>query len=1214
MNLRRALRISGTARNPLIERERAQFKSLFPILMIVAVLVLCPVAGQAQTVSATIPVGGLPAALAVNPVTNKVYVAGGSIFVIDGATHTFTSINAGGEAIAVAVNPVTNKIYFADIASNPGRVIVIDGATNAITSVVDPNANEPVALALNPVTNKIYVANGLSNNVTVIDGATNTTTTVTAGNIPFAVGVNPVTNKIYIANQASPVTVIDGNTNRTTSIGTGGTDVAVNPVTNKVYVPNYNNPGTVTVIDGANNSTTTVSAGFNARFAAVNTLTNKIYVANQDDNTVTIIDGATNATATVNAGTRPSAIAVNSATNTIYVANAGSNNVTIIDGATNSASTATDANANSPDGIATNPVTNKIFVANSRSGSVTVIDGAMNSTATVSTENRPLAVALNPVSNKIYVGTTANNAFSDSSVMVIDGATNSSNTVAAGAAPSAMAVNLLTNKIYAANIFSNNVTVIDGMTSSTSTIAAGRQPAAVDVNPITNKIYVSNNLDNSVTVIDGATDETTTVAVGGLPIGIAVNPVTNKIYVANNGESSVTVIDGETNSTSTIAVSPSPSAVAVNPVTNKVYVGSNLGNSNTMTVIDGTTNSTGTITTGMTPNAIVVNPYTNIIYVANSSSNTMTVVDGTTNLTTTLAVGPFPNALALNPVTNKIYVTNSGDTSVTVIDGVSNTATTVAAGNNPSSVAVNSVTGKIYVANKGGTDVTVITESKAQPNPNPLTTAITPLSGNTTTNAKLAFQFEAANSAPPPVTNLFFQFDTFEEAWNRGTAGTKAGSFTGTSSGLTVGTHILYAYATDGEEATSVMRASSPAIGGIAAYVFGELGISTNATLTANVNPAVLGQQVTFTADIFGATTGTPVGSVSFFDGSTFLGNAAIDSTGHAAFQTNSLALGGHSISAAYIPSPSAGFAASTSAVLDEHILLPTSTALASSALTTYTGQQVTFTATVSTSASGTPAGTVGFFDGMTQIGTGALDANGQTAFSTSTLAAGTHLITAEYAGDTNYIASTSTPITKTIYAQPDFSIAAGAGSSTSATVKAGLTAMYSLQLSLVGGAPSDQLSILVSCAGAPVKSVCTGPSEPVMVTSAAPATVAISISTTANGLATPSSPSTPRSFPLNRLLIPWMVLILFSLLLGRRIAGRFAGEVGPVRAAAFATSVLVLTMSIFTINGCGGGPSTPPPVNNGTPVGTYTITVSLTATSTSGNVSHSQPLTLTVK
>jgi DNA-binding beta-propeller fold protein YncE len=41
---------------------------------------------------------------------------------------------------------------------------VIDGATNSIVTVTDPNANglTAVAIAVNPVTNKIYVANRVS--------------------------------------------------------------------------------------------------------------------------------------------------------------------------------------------------------------------------------------------------------------------------------------------------------------------------------------------------------------------------------------------------------------------------------------------------------------------------------------------------------------------------------------------------------------------------------------------------------------------------------------------------------------------------------------------------------------------------------------------------------------------------------------------------------------------------------------------------------------------------------------------------------------------------------------------------------------------------------------------------------------------------------------------------------------------------------------------
>ena len=77
----------------------------------------------------------------------------------------------------------------------------------------------PWPLAVNPVTNKIYVANFSTNNVTVIDGATNGTTPVAVGTNPQAVAVNPVTNKIYVANRDNgSVTVIDGATNDSTTV------------------------------------------------------------------------------------------------------------------------------------------------------------------------------------------------------------------------------------------------------------------------------------------------------------------------------------------------------------------------------------------------------------------------------------------------------------------------------------------------------------------------------------------------------------------------------------------------------------------------------------------------------------------------------------------------------------------------------------------------------------------------------------------------------------------------------------------------------------------------------------------------------------------------------------------------------------------------------------------------------------------------------------
>ena len=183
----------------------------------------------------------------------------------------------------------------------------------------------PWAVTLNPVTNKIYVANLGSDNVTVIDGATNGTLTVDVGDSPVAVAVNPVTNKVYVANQGSDnVTVIDGTTNTTTTVPTdsGPCAVAVNPVTNKIYVANGSS-NSVTVIDGATNDTAAAAAGARPIAVAVNPLTNKIYIANYNSNDVTVIDGATNATTTVATGRYPCAVSVNPVSNRIYVVNHG---------------------------------------------------------------------------------------------------------------------------------------------------------------------------------------------------------------------------------------------------------------------------------------------------------------------------------------------------------------------------------------------------------------------------------------------------------------------------------------------------------------------------------------------------------------------------------------------------------------------------------------------------------------------------------------------------------------------------------------------------------------------------------------------------------------------------------------------------------------------------------------------------------------------------
>jgi autotransporter-associated beta strand protein len=91
-------------------------------------------------------------------------------------------------------------------------------------------------------------------------------------------------------------------------------------------------------------------------------------------------------------------------------------------------------------------------------------------------------------------------------------------------------------------------------------------------------------------------------------------------------------------------------------------------------------------------------------------------------------------------------------------------------------------------------------------------------------------------------------------------------------------------------------------------------------------------------------------------------------------------------------------------------ILFPTTTTLAltSGATPTDPGTSLTFTATVT---GGTPTGTVAFYNGTTLLGSSILDGSFQAGFTTSSLAIGSHSITAQYAGNAGNAPSSSTPL-----------------------------------------------------------------------------------------------------------------------------------------------------------------------------------------------------------
>jgi hypothetical protein len=181
----------------------------------------------------------------------------------------------------------------------------------------------------------------------------------------------------------------------------------------------------------------------------------------------------------------------------------------------------------------------------------------------------------------------------------------------------------------------------------------------------------------------------------------------------------------------------------------------------------------------------------------------------------------------------------------------------------------------------------------------------------------------------------------------------------------------------------------------------------TGIDLSIIPNASVYGDNITLTATVTVETPGTeaPTGSVVFYDGANVLGTGTL-SDGIATFSTASLAsplsAGSHMISAVYLGDVNY-LGKETPA--EEHVVSKKATAasLSSVPASSATGQEVNFIAEI-TSQAGRPTGSVEFYNkDLALIGTGTLDADGRAAFSTNSLPLGTHTITVNYLGDSNF-------------------------------------------------------------------------------------------------------------------------------------------------------------------------------------------------------------------
>jgi hypothetical protein len=381
----------------------------------------------------------------------------------------------------------------------------------------------------------------------------------------------------------------------------------------------------------------------------------------------------------------------------------------------------------------------------------------------------------------------------------------------------------------------------------------------------------------------------------------------------------------------------------------------------------------------------------------------------------------------------------------------------------------------------------------------------------------------------------------------------------------------------------------------------GTTGATT--TLISSVNPSIVGQSVTFTATVQPSSgTLVPTGTVAFLDGSTQIGAGVLNSSGVATVLAAFTTAGIHSITASYGGDTTFGGSSSSPALSQVVGQAPTSTAVASSANPSGVSQAVTFTATVTVLAPGTgiPTGTVSFLDGSTLIGSGALNGSGAATAQETITTAGTHSITASYAGDRNFNGSTFSAFTQTVNANPPSFTMSGLSASSEQVVAGHNASPFTFTVTPQSG---SKQTVTFACSGLPVKAGCLF--QPTSVTldgvnTSAP--VSVTIITTANTLAIPVHRIQPPADWTNS--PRWTALGLLALSIALFVAGR--KKLGWMSAAC------LLLLLITSLPGCNSSSySGTMTTYNGTPPGTSAVTV--TGVGNPGPTTATAPGTVTL-
>ena len=523
-------------------------------------------------------------------------------------------------------------------------------------------------------------------------------------------------------------------------------------------------------------------------------------------------------------------------------------------------------------------------------------------------------------------------------------------------------------------------------TLATTALAAGSHTITGVFTP-TDPTAFTGSTSTAITYVISAAAQTTTTTVTAAPASpqLSGTSVTFTATVSPSAAGTVQFKDGASNLGTPQTVSASKAALS----TSALAIGSH-----TISAVFTPTDSaafTGSTSPGIT-------------YVVSAPAATST--------TTALSATPASPQVSGTSVSFTATVSPTAAGTVQFKDGSTNIGTPQTVSGGQASLATSSLTvgSHSVTATFVPTDPASFTGSTSPA----ITYVISPTPAQNTTTVV------SASPASPALSGVSVAFTATISPAAAGTvqfkdAGTNLGSpatvsgttATVTTNTLSVGSHSITAVFTPTDPA-AFNGSTSAAL----PFVVNQSPAQTTSTaLSASpASPVVVGTSVTFTATVSPAAAGT----VQFKDGTANLGSPATVSGGQASTSTSALTAGSHSVTAVFTPTDPTAFTGRPQrrppSWSPQRRPPPTTALSANPASPVSTGTAVTFTATVSPAA----AGTVQFKDGSTDLGTLQTVSGGQATTSTSTLAAGSHSITAVFVPTdaTAFTGSTSPAVT----------------------------------------------------------------------------------------------------------------------------------------------------------------------------------------------------------